>query len=177
MSQRTFHVLAGFVLAFVAFWFGAFGIWFGDRDPPVEQIGNIIFPNEVAAGDQLTLESDVIRKRQCYTLLERHIVDSQKVRWNYPDIDFRAVGPIGKDHYKQFIEVPKDANPGPARLYITISWQCNPFHILWPIVDALQPIEFKILPPRAGVKKTTAGSLIEPAQPSPVAASPGGANP
>lgn len=129
------RILYGMSLAAIAFLFGMLGLWVVDRDVPVVGIQATATNSDVAPGQIVRIKINAYRIRSCRTLIERYLEDSTITRFAFSDIDYINSGPPG--HVETFIElvIPQRVNDGIALIKTNASWECNPVHRLWPIMD------------------------------------------
>lgn len=99
--------------------------------PAVRQIHNRANAPGVI-GEGVEIESEVIRDRQCRTLLQRYVFDGRSVRFVLQDLEFHKVGPIGPDHFRQVIPIPAAAAPGNGSVRLVIRWWCTPLDEYFP---------------------------------------------
>jgi hypothetical protein len=132
MIIRLFFVAS---LGAIAFVFGMLGLWVADRDIPVVGIQSMVVNSDVGPGQIIRVKVNAYRIRSCRTLVERFIEDSTTTRFSFPDIDYINPGPPG--HIETFIEllIPQRVNNGVAIIKTNASWECNPVHRIWPIMD------------------------------------------
>lgn len=120
--------------------------WAFDRREPIEMVGRTVF-TPVHAGDDLLIRSKVIRRRLCWTRIERFLFDGVRIRTAYEPQENAQFGGLGPDEYTTRLAIPVTAHPGPGTIRFVILWRCNPLQSLWPITRVLEaPID--ILPPR-----------------------------
>lgn len=126
--------------AFLLALFGGLGLiiayWLFDREPPV-----IVYDAKVIGtvmpGQDIIISYDVLRKRGCYTYIERVIYDGKRTRDILPDADMEVPDKLGLDTYRTRAPLFAKAEPGEGTMSITLSWRCNPSHRLWPIQTTL----------------------------------------
>lgn len=118
-------------------------LWVNDRAPPVETIRQEAL-NSPKPGEELVVLYEVVRTRQCAAMIERTIFDGQNGRHLLPDIGRLAAGPIGRQEYQVKPRIPENAEPGPSRYRVTISYKCNPLHVVWPITVLAADVMFTI---------------------------------
>jgi hypothetical protein len=140
IRRHTFIAIASLAIAFaflVPFW------W--TTQIPVSQLSNVVVNRSVKPGDDLIIQSSVVRTKLCATKIERTIFDGDGFRWVMVDIDYAsAPGPLGPHSYRQTAPVPKSAASGDATFYIGLVWNC-PFSI-FPLKEVIGPLHFTIEP-------------------------------
>ncbi len=119
----------------IAFIFGMLGLWVADRDVPVVGIQSTVLNNDVAPGQIIRVRSTAYRIRTCRTLIERYIIDSATTRFMFADIDYINPGPPGPVDVVIELPLPQRVNVGIATIKTNASWECNPVHRFWPIID------------------------------------------
>lgn len=122
-------------LGAIAFVFGMLGLWVADREVPVVGIQSFVVNNDVAPGQIVRVKTSAYRIRSCRTLVERYIIDSATTRFTFPDVDYINPGPPGAVDAVFELVLPARVNPGVAIIKTNASWECNPVHRLWPIMD------------------------------------------
>lgn len=132
MIVKIFFVAS---LSAIAFIFGMLGLWVADRDVPVVGIQSLVLNKDVAPGQIVRIETKAYRIRSCRTLVERFIIDSTTTRFMFPDIDYINPGPPGPVDAVFELVLPARINPGVALIKTNASWECNPIHRVWPIID------------------------------------------
>lgn len=138
-------ILAVLFIVVAAFWAAVAGYWSTQREAPVAQLLNVVETPVVHAGEQVVTRHIVERRALCHTVVERTVIDSQRTRWALADLDFYAIGALGRDEYKQATQVPNGAAPGPAVLRFALAWRCNPIHAAWPITYQVPDMHFTIV--------------------------------
>ncbi|MGU3495947.1 hypothetical protein ACLBXM_18045 [Xanthobacteraceae bacterium A53D] len=131
--------------------FGALGAYIGtliiDREPPVIVTSSQVLTPQVAPGDALKVEVEILRTRRCETTVDRIVFDAAGARHVLEPVQFSSAGGgRGEERYANLIPIPKDAAPGPARYRSIATYRCNPLHQPWPIVGEPREVAFEILP-------------------------------
>ena len=132
MIVRLFFIAS---LATIAFIFGMLGLWVADRDIPVVGTQSTVLNQDVAPGQIIRVKTTAYRIRTCRTLVERYIIDSASTRFMFADIDYINPGPPGAIEEIIELSLPQRANVGIAIIKTNASWECNPGHRIWPIID------------------------------------------
>lgn len=106
-----------------------------DRDPPVAYIHAKAVEVEVPAGEAVTIQFTVDRKRNCQVLnVYRYIRDRYGIDHAVANYTVAPNPRDGFNVYDRLITVPKEVPPGPAEYFIRIRFACNMLHHLgWPI--------------------------------------------
>jgi hypothetical protein len=144
MKHRLTLYFSVFVLWILGGWLGSLA---ADRDLPV-----VIYTAEAATpivspGAELRIEYTLLRRRSCEVNSDRFIFDSQKTRFEVPDLNIRAGLATGPDHYVVPVNVKPETAPGPA-IYRTITnYICNPLQRIWPIEGGVRDISFIVAKP------------------------------
>lgn len=121
--------------------------WSLDRRQPAKTIAVALVPKEVPAGAIIHRVITVDRDRVCPSDPDITILDGARVRWTIEAPAVQTPGVVGLDTYKVPVQIPPAANPGPAEMRVTLVRRCNPIQTVFPLVEALPPIPFVILPP------------------------------
>lgn len=145
IEARIYAVIFAGAVAFVNYWA------FFDTKPGSEFLTMDFIPKQVRAGDEIKLKGELIRQRLCQrTEITRSMIDDEGTRYVLTDIVFNGPpGPLGRDVFRQSLAIPRTANPGPATIYLTTAWYCNPMQFVFgtPIRKKTEH-KVEILPPR-----------------------------
>lgn len=128
-------------------------LWVMEREPPVvlAEPPSIETP-KVSPGDVFYAQYVFFRKKSCTTHVDRFLMDTTRVRFVVPPIDFSTGSlPVGWDKARVPVTIPMNMAPGPAIYWTINTYYCNPVHLIWPIVAAPREIKFEVLP---SVKKS-----------------------
>lgn len=136
----------GGLFAIAAIGSSVLGYWAQDRDLPVQsKLVEVIAP--AYPGGKLLVRWQVFRDRACSATKQELILDVGSVRWILPETHFSAPpGQMGWDTFVSQSELPKEIPVGEASLRVSISYQCNPVHAIWPITNNIPDAHFTILP-------------------------------
>lgn len=119
-----------------------------DRAPPIKVFRANIKTDIIYPGEQLKVEYVLRRDRLCESSSTWAFYDgSNEVRRFGPNVVI-SPGKLGLDTFIRSYTVPSNSAPGPARLSLTLAWQCpgNYLHPIYPIVMTLEDIHFTIIP-------------------------------
>lgn len=140
MKRMAITLLFAVVLAATAI----MGFWTQSRNLPVQsQFVDIVGPAH--PGGKLLVRWQVFRERSCKATKQELIIDIAGVRWIVAKQEFSAApGPMGFDQFVTQTELPRDIPIGIAVLRVVLAYQCNPVHMLWPVIDRSPDIPFVI---------------------------------
>lgn len=134
------------------YWFfvvGALGWLFSqviDRNAPIELRRFEVKTPFVAAGGELKISYEIDRNRSCQAETYWTIYDGNNEIRRYGPSSTMIAGPVGMDTYVRAWAIPQNVAPGPARLRVTLAWQCpgNYLHAVYPITLVLPDAYFEI---------------------------------
>jgi len=144
------RALCFFARVYVWLIFGTAGLVVGsmaaDRRLPVSVLKYELATPVVKAGADVGRRVGVVRYRRCETTAQVTIVDAAGERLAYAGVSLTSPGPLNVyDEYIQRVRVPQGAAVGKATLRVSVTYECNPFHQLWPIVFENPPLYFEIV--------------------------------
>ncbi len=128
---------------------GGLGLMVSERTPPIETYERIVVTPKVRPGMHLEWKIRLFEKKRCFIHTDRTIYDSKGERYIIPPVEFHAGmgAPEQEMEYIVQVRIPYEINFGPAKLYTSTIYRCNPIHWLWPIYSLpLEPIEFEVVP-------------------------------
>lgn len=149
----TNHTLASIVFSLMLALGLMLGIWVADRRFPMEILANRVITADVARGQPVTIEYNIIRHFSCPVKVERFVIDSNRVRHVMPDFDLSRTGPNGVVTMRSQFVVPDDAALGEAEYGVVFTYSCNPIQKNgWPVIIVVPPLKFNVLraEPRQG---------------------------
>lgn len=119
-----------------------------DRRPPIAIRAASLVTPEVHAGDPVKVEYDLQRWRTCQTDLSWAIFDGASEVHRFGPVHIEAGGQPGPDVMVHPWPTPGNATPGPARLRVTLSFECsgNYLQAVYPVVMVLDDVRFNLLP-------------------------------
>ncbi len=133
------------LIILVAVLAGIVGVWTGDREPPVT-ITSVKIPDQ-SAGDSLQINIALERHRACRVSITRVIYDAQRTRFTTAETNYDAPpGPMGYDSYRVIVKLNSGLAVGPGQYSSILTFVCNPFHLLFPIVVRTPEVPFLITP-------------------------------
>lgn len=140
-TERALSVLVS-VPIFVVVWQAL------DRALPVSVIERTLLTPIVEQGGAVRLRYHVKQHHEAEVLAYRRLYDGYGVIFDY---EVRRIPPRtiedGLEVYTTQIPVPRNAEPGKAKLVITACWE-RPFnlvHQIWPVCNTLKAIDFVIV--------------------------------
>lgn len=127
--------------------------------PPSGTYERTLLTTEVEPGGTFKLRINVVWTKTCWSVLHRQIVDGAGKITRY-----ESEPRLNHEGRRTFViqsQVPLDAVPGDAEWIVRTDWYCNPWQWQKPKSVELEPIKFKILPPR-GASYQLPAPLLEP---------------
>lgn len=129
---------------------GLFGMWAGDRIPPIRIESVTVLTDSVPPGGELRIRYVVSRDRPCNTRVQKMISDSTGKFETSDEQDILSVlRPLGNDAYISSSIIPKNFATGRANYRSARKYECNPLHVLWPITVLVADAHFQIEGPVA----------------------------
>jgi len=119
-----------------------------DRTPPVQISKVEVAPVMVSGGQDIFIKFTSTRARVCESSADPYIFDGAGTRWEYPRIPYRINNDvIGEDIVTVRRTIPINVAAGNAKYRVVIYQRCrwNPFHWIYPIVDAPDDASFIII--------------------------------
>lgn len=129
-NSATFIVLLCWTFVF----YQVIQVWWIQREPPTyiyEE--SILDPKNIARGGVMNMQLKIVRARPCTTVVTRYIQDADGTRIDLP-ATFSQIMKLGYEQYTRQLVVPDYAAQGPARIYVTSTYQCHWSHIIWPVI-------------------------------------------
>lgn len=119
-----------------------------DRTPAVNIKSSRLVADGIYPGEQLKVEYDIERLRQCQSDTTWTVYDGANEIRRFGPVTVQAAGKVGPDIYVRAWTIPQNAAPGPARLRVALSWQCpgNYLHAIYPVTTILPDVNFTIVP-------------------------------
>lgn len=117
-----------------------------DREAPIT-IHSAAMTRPAAPGGVAIATYDLSRAQSCPTGVQRFVIDGAGVQHRYEPYSAPSFGPVGRETKSVEIVVPRSATPGKARYRLVLSFKCNIFQRLWPIVLTLPDLPFTIQEP------------------------------
>lgn len=126
-------------LAFLAFCLIVSIWWAADREPPFTYAGNPVA--ERIGRNEITLQYDVVRHRICPVVATRWLRNNEGYRHYLPDVRISAdaVRELEQQVHgkvKLTLQIPEALIAGKWIYDVTLYYECNPVHRVWPIVVA-----------------------------------------
>jgi hypothetical protein len=109
-------------------------LWFERTLPTYIYEESILDPEAIVRGHLMTMQIKLVRSRPCTTIVTRYIQDSDGTRDDL-QATFAQSQKTGYEHYTRQFIVPRYLALGPARIYVTSSYQCHWSHVVWPVVN------------------------------------------
>lgn len=128
---------------------GPAAYWLTDRTPPIRLVSQTDLTSTVQAGHYFKYEQILYRNQLCETTVNRRLIDSSYVLHQYEPVTNESGASLTKkEPEKRVIRVliPPNATQGPAKLYVSATFKCNPVHHLWPIRMEFPLHAFDIIP-------------------------------
>lgn len=145
MSERHPILYSHVIPAIVAiFGIGPLAYLALDRAPPYERVRGFIYPSNAKAGERVAIHWDGDRKRSCFGVVNRTIVDSHGVVYAFEAVAavYADVKP-GMQLAREF-SLPAQISPGPAVYRAITRYVCNPVQNFWPIFVQGPDVHFNI---------------------------------
>lgn len=134
---------------------GVLGWWIAQRTPPVDLIEWELLTPVVRPGQDLKVRYSVLRRESCETRYQRTYRDGEGARFVLDEHILISTGPMGRDSYVSLVTISHRAVQGDATFRGVIMYNCNPVHSIWPIVQVLPPVKFRIEGDPVGVSIET----------------------
>ena len=113
-------------------------LWAMDRDVPYQVVNYTATTNE---RESVTLEMQVRRDttRNCELTMQRWLRDARGFRWYLPPLFFHASEVHELEHQypgavKLVLQLPGAIPSGTTSYRATMRYQCNPMHMVWPLI-------------------------------------------
>lgn len=144
---RAFRMLT---LVGVATLSGTLGYWASDREFPTSVYSSRFVVSTVWPGGPLDFQANVVRTKLCNTTINRVLVDATGKTFRLGAMMHpKGTGPLGRGAYSVAIRIPADMGLGPAKLFISATYRCNPVHYIWPLEGPTQIKDFRVVMPPA----------------------------
>lgn len=122
---------------------GPVAVWSMDPTVPIKVGSAEVLPPEGGPGDRLVAYYKVNVLKQCTLITERHFEDKAHVNWPTTKIVLEN-RPIGEQTLRLTMNVPMDAEAGPARINNWIGWACNPWQQVFPRWEKMPSLQVAV---------------------------------